>query len=243
MAKKNTGNKLALPSGKGTINVKNSEIKKVGKAQKNFGALTGDTLNAALHDFDVSVSEYNAALKKFMTGYEGAAFWQGEDAYDWFSDAIDVLNALCRNYEDFYFCAEQYAKLLVKAEALKKNKGSKLTQALLNSLPYKHKLNGCTPNIDTYKIQSVIGVDKDRVTAMKTEEAKNTFKSMKKALEKASASCTKMGRVWASIAENTKGGIKNFATTRAQNRCTGRVQDITMVIADLSDYSFDLLFQ
>lgn len=237
MAKKNTAKKLELPSGNGSINVRNSEIKKVTLANQQLTPLKN-----ALKSFENSISAYNSALKTFMTGNAGEAYWQGTDAYDWFDDAVGVLRTLINNYLDFYFCAEQYAKLVAQAEALKKGKGKKIPQAVLNMVRYKDKLSGIVPNLDNYKISGVVGVDKDKVTTLRTKEAGRSFKNMRNALDGVSSSCTAMANAWAAIAKNTKGGISNFATNRAQKRCSSRKTAINAVKTDMDDYTFDLLF-
>lgn len=241
MAKKNSGAKIALPSGHGTINVSNSAIKNVGTAVNQLDSQA--TLVKSLGAFKTGVEDYKNALTKFMTGDNGKAYWQGESAFDWFDDAKDVLNALVRNYEDFRFCVDLYARLVGQARVLQKNDGKKLKPAFLKMLGDDMKPKVSLPmDINNLHMTSVIGVNKNEVTTQKTQEAGSAYRDMKTAIENISSACTKMKSAWGKVAENTTGGLYHFANERGQNRCATRIQALSDIKGDMADYTFDLVF-
>ena len=238
MANKKASNKLQLPSGNGTINVKKSSIKKVTKAEGQI-----ESLAKALRTYREKTIEYNAALKKFMTGNNGKSFWQGEAAYDWFDDAIGVLKALNNNYKDFYFCVDQFAILVGQAKALKQSKGKKIPKAFLNTYAttYKPKFNAVA-NMDDLLIGGVTGVERDEITSERTNDAKNCYKNLRSSLTGIQQACRSMSAAWNDIIGNTTGGIQKFAKNRAQNRCNNRVNAIEEVKDEMDNYTFDLVF-
>lgn len=213
-----------------------STIKKLSKAKTQV-----NNLSTYMKNYSSKIDTVVDELNKMMKGGANGAYWQGQNAYDWYANAIRRINSMIDNYAHSYNEFEDFAAMYDKAYA--KSKTKNLSKGLLARFDGTSFTNGVLKNKDNKRISGVPGtVDTDSANDDQTRESYSAYNTMKTAFKNLSSYCDKMSKVWTNVANNTTGTMNSDAKKRSKALET-RKKTIDDCLNSLeTEYIGDLLF-
>ena len=219
-----------------------STIKKISKAETQ-----AKNLKSKLNNYSTKILEVKEQLSRMMKGTNGNAYWQGDNAADWYLSAIKQLNKMMGNYNNSYGEFEDFAILLDKGKTKSKYKGK--GGAALKALVASRRGTTYTAgikykNMDRERMSLTLPptVSRDATNDDQNKESYRAYNNVKTALRDLSKICDSISKNWEDVAVNTKGTMHTDAKKRAKYIIERR-REIDNTINNLeSSYIGDIIF-
>lgn len=217
-----------------------SKIKSMKKAKAQI-----DDMKKKMNSYSKKIEECCTNLSNMMKGNGTDAYWQGQNATDWYTKAIKYMNSIIDNYKHSYDEFADYAKIYDRASVKGNLKG--LTKATMKSVLAKYDgsqyVSGVKKNMDNKKFTTLPAtVKSDTVNDDQTRESYRCYTTLKKSFEELVTVCEQMKTSWSNIKSNTTGTMNSDASKRA-SYMTARKKNINVCIDDLeTNYIGDILF-
>lgn len=194
-----------------------------------------------VNSYASDVEKVKTEINNMMKGDGKSAYWEGEAARAWFTNAIKKTNKLVGNYSNTVAAVTSLAKLIEKAEMKNKN----FTKAQIKYLKPDGSmfLKGLKKKkLDTMSLAIPSTVGLDVASDDKTAQSYKQYRNLYHALEGIAQDCTSLSSTWEKVANITTGDIH----TRAKNRSkyiTERKKEVNTIKAELEEtYIGDVLF-
>lgn len=212
-----------------------SKVKSVKKGKTQI-----TDLKTHMKSYASKIDVVSDELKKMMKGNGTDAYWQGANAYDWYTMAYTYLNKIVGNYKNSYNEFADYATLYARAKAKSNEKIKKSTLKLIDGTTFT---TGVKKNVDSKKITSIPAtVNKDASNDDQNTSSYATFRKMKDALNSLVSITNKLSNDWKNVAANTTGKMHSDAANR-QKYMNNRKGEISRTLRELDEnYIGDMLF-
>lgn len=175
-----------------------------------------NSLKTKMQNYAKKIESLQQSLSSMMKGDGTNAYWQGQNAYDWYSSCSKSLNSIIGNYKHSYEEFADFCAVYDKADAKSNYKG-KLNKMLLSRFNGATYTAGVNKDMDRCKITTIpstVNVDSSNDDA--TINSYRCYCSLKESLEQLSSTANSMTNKWAEISQNTTGKMSRDAKNRAK---------------------------